>query len=128
MTTRPTIHAPNTSIEDDSLKQVASRVVARIKAKGLGVQGVYVDDWSAGVRSDVIRVRTWSVDVVPTQEGDPLDQSVVGSVEIVETVNVHFTKYRGVGAPVRSVHPHFTIGYSGDVAELQRLLGDGTGE
>jgi hypothetical protein len=123
MTTNPTISAPNTDIVDDSLSQIASRVVARIKAKGLGVQGVYVDDWSGSHRSDIVRLRGWSIDVVPSNEGDPLDQPLVGAVEIMETENVHMTKYRGVGVPVRTTARHFSIGYAGDVVALKALLG-----
>ena len=123
MTTPATITAPNTTLVDDSLNQIASRVVARIRARGLGVQGVYVDDWGFSTREDIRRARGWSVDVVPSPEGDLLDQQVVGSVEILETEVVHFTKRRGIGVPLRSTRMHFVIGYSGDVPALKSLLG-----
>ena len=123
MNANPMILAPNTSIVDDSLSQIASRVVARIRAKGLGVQGVYVDDWSFSTRDDVRRFRGWSVDVVRDGAGDPLAQEVVGSVEITEKEVVHMTKYRGVGVPVRTTAMHFSIGYSGDVDAVKALIG-----
>lgn len=124
MNANPNIVAPNTTIADDSLDNIASRVVARVRAAGFGIQGVYVDDWSGSQRIDIVRLRGWSVDVVRSPAGDPLDQDVIGSIEIMETENVHMTKYRGVGVPVRTTARHFAIGYSGaGGAELARTFG-----
>lgn len=126
MNANPNIVAPNTTIEDDSIGQIASRVVARIRAKGLGIQGVYVDDWSNTLRADAPKVRQWSVDVVLDGASDPDAQTVVGSVEIIETLNVHSYGVRGIAAANATINHHrrhFSIGYSGNVAELQALLG-----
>ena len=121
MTALPMIVAPNLTFEDDSLGGIVTRVLARLAAKGCGVQGVYVDNWQASSRPDTVRLRGWSVDVVESTEGDPLDQAVIGSVEIMETEKVHLTLVRGHRTPVRETRRHFAIGFSGGHPLLARL-------
>jgi hypothetical protein len=84
----PLLVAPNTEIVDDTPNALLSRVVARIQAKGAGVQGIYTDGWTGNSR-------VWMIDVTPS--ADDLDTDALGAVTVHEKrIRVPMPVARGI--------------------------------
>lgn len=105
-----TIHAPNTSIVDDTPNLLLSRSVARLLAKGLHVVGIYGGEDEGSSVAGRIGVQTWEVDVALSS-----DEEAIGSV-IVKVITECVPLRSGGSRIVRSSR----IGF--DNVELARAL------
>lgn len=83
---------------DDSVGKLFSRTVARLNAKGVGIDYIFVDEWHIPSSGDVTGSRTWTIDVCD-EKGER-----AGEIQVVETRRREVSGYRFTAPVNRSVN------------------------